>query len=161
MTRSHRKAPVRRRPWIRRDVQRLSTTPVQLEALLMAMPSLPRTTIERAVERMIDRLDAIDGDTDSEPYGDELDGTDAEDEALTAWALEHAGTSPGCSISDEDVGDCQPDMDHPAYSEDQSLGPVNLAKAAQDRDRRDAEGLPHPKLYSPRSWPPLRLVPPA
>jgi len=156
MTRPQRKAAVKRRPWTRRDVQRHSTTPVQLEALLMAMPSLPRTTLERAVERMIDRLDVIDGDADHEPDGDELDGGNAEDEALTADV--QFGHGPGCSISDPDWDRDADEMDHPVYGEDQTLEPLNGRTAYRDWRYRNMEGMPHPKPYSKRVWPPLRLV---
>lgn len=44
------------------------TLPVDL--LLSSIPSLPRHVLDRLVERAIDRLDEIDGDTDLEPEED-------------------------------------------------------------------------------------------
>lgn len=89
----------KRRVWTRRDVRRASTSPAQLEALLSALPSLPRTTLERAVERMVDHLDLIDGDPDFE------DGNDAEPE--------YDGAEPEYAEA-------------PVYGVDQRRPPVNL-----------------------------------
>jgi hypothetical protein len=55
-------------------------TALPLPAMLATIPSLPRPMLARLVARMIDRLDEIDGDTDTEANGDELDGSMAEDD---------------------------------------------------------------------------------
>lgn len=60
-----------RRPWTRSEVRRASTSPAQLEALLIVLPSFPRATITLAVDRMIERLDQIDGDPDFEDDDDD------------------------------------------------------------------------------------------
>lgn len=46
-----------------------------LDALLAALPSLPRPILARLTARMIERLDEIDGDPDLEEPGD-LEGVD-------------------------------------------------------------------------------------
>jgi len=73
------------------------TLPVDL--LLGAIPSLPRKTLDRLVERAIAQLDELDGDPDLELNGDEHDGSNAEDEVLHFY--HYAGKQgPGCLISD-------------------------------------------------------------
>lgn len=64
----------RRRHWDRRHII------ADPAAIFAAIPSLPRPYLARLTERMIDRLDEIDGDPDLEAYGDELDGSLAEDD---------------------------------------------------------------------------------
>lgn len=81
-----------------------------VDALLATIPSLPRAVLARLTERMIDRMDEIDGDADVELNGDELDGSDrGEDEFWPHW-LNH-GFQPGCPISDpgEDTYDEEDD----------------------------------------------------
>lgn len=79
-----------------------------LFAVLASIPSYPRPVIERLVAKLIDHLDEWDGDADLEPNGDELDGTDAEDEVLHDFG--HNGLhGPGCPISD-------PGEDEDAYA---------------------------------------------
>jgi hypothetical protein len=61
------------------DFGRASALP--LSAVLGAIPSYPRSMIERLVARLIDHLDEQDGDPDLEPTGDEFEEDDpAEDE---------------------------------------------------------------------------------
>ncbi len=80
-----------------------------LDLLLSAIPSLPRPALERLTARMIEALDTMDGDTDVEANGDELDGSLGEDDfhghGTTPW------TGPGCPVSDpgEDEGHDEPD----------------------------------------------------
>lgn len=46
-------------------------TPAQpLDALLAAIPSLPRPVLSRLTARLVDRLDEMDGDPDLEPEED-------------------------------------------------------------------------------------------
>lgn len=69
--------------WRRRQRVRSTRPDTRLlpaEAVLAAIPSFPRPVLARLTERMIDRMDEIDGDADIEPNGDELDGHLAEDD---------------------------------------------------------------------------------
>lgn len=67
----------------------------------LALPSLPQLDI--AIEALIELRNALDGDADVEPNGDELDGENAEDSFgpppgnVAAWA------GPGCPIADPDM----------------------------------------------------------
>lgn len=81
--------------------------PDQLAPLLCAIPSLPRPILSRLVARMIERLDELDGDTDLEPNGDELDGTGSPEEdwrhftpPTPEWG------AAGCPISDPGERGC-------------------------------------------------------
>lgn len=49
-----------------------------IEAVLSAIPQLPRPALNRLVARMIDRLDEMDGDLDLEPDADDEDSHDQE-----------------------------------------------------------------------------------
>ncbi len=49
-----------------------------IEAVLSAIPQLPRPALNRLVARMIDRLDDMDGDHDLEPDADDEDSHDQE-----------------------------------------------------------------------------------
>lgn len=49
-----------------------------IDALLSAIPQLPRPALNRLVARMIDRLDDMDGDADLEPEADDEDTHDQE-----------------------------------------------------------------------------------
>lgn len=71
----------------------------QLAPMLRVIPSLSRPMLSRLTERLIERLDEIDGDDDVEPNGDELDGSGAaEDEFYPPWLDHHA--QPGCPLAD-------------------------------------------------------------
>ncbi|WP_157082720.1 hypothetical protein [Sphingomonas asaccharolytica] len=71
----------------------------RLEPMFRAIPSLPRPVLARLTEKMIERLDQLDGDPDAELNGDEEDSNNAEDDFFV-----HEPTSPygdaGCPISD-------------------------------------------------------------
>ena len=70
-----------------------------------AFPPSVRRKIEAAIELLIAMLDALDGDTDIEPNGDERDGSIAEDD-WTAWfTLSGVWSGPGCPIADFDIGE--------------------------------------------------------
>lgn len=98
----------RRREWARRD------DTATVGQLLAAIPSLPRAELSRLTERLIDRMDEIDGDPDFEP---EQDVDDAHDDGcgpvhrrgLTLW---------GAAEDDEGRGYI------PIYGDDQSAGPL-------------------------------------
>ncbi|WP_203309625.1 hypothetical protein [Sphingomonas beigongshangi] len=48
----------------------MASRPISAEQMLAAIPSLPRPTLARLVDQMIDRLDELDGDADYEDNGD-------------------------------------------------------------------------------------------
>lgn len=103
-----------------------------LTLIAASIPHLSRDALEGLVERLIDRLDELDGDPDRELTGDEADGSNAEDEIGNCHhGILNAG--PGCAISDpgEPVGDDEDeDIDEldwrqarrPDYGADQRLG---------------------------------------
>ncbi|WP_298020740.1 hypothetical protein [uncultured Parasphingopyxis sp.] len=68
-----------------------ATIPPAISAII-AIAS--RSVLEAAIERMIDRLDAIDGDADLEAF--------CEDDFAHA-----TGHGPGCPISDPGGGNCE------------------------------------------------------
>lgn len=83
-TRQRRRKPARRRgarPWA-------ITGPEMAQAMLSTLPSLPRATLARITERLIDRMDEIDGDPDREDDDpdEEHDGAEME---MGALALSH------------------------------------------------------------------------
>lgn len=73
-----------------------STLPLDL--ILDAIPSLPRPLLSRMVQKMIDRLDQMDGDPDLEPGDDDHSG--GEDDFCRA-----VQDGPGCPIADSDMDD--------------------------------------------------------
>lgn len=66
-----------------------------LDTMLATIPSLPRPMLARLVSRMIEQMDEIDGDPDTEQNGDEDD------------FLLHLSDGPGCPISDAGGGNCE------------------------------------------------------
>ena len=73
-----------------------------LDLLLSTIPSLPRPLLARLTERLVERLDELDGDADdNNANGDELDGSNAEDDW---WPHSHWNAGPGCPIADGDIG---------------------------------------------------------
>lgn len=48
----------------------MASRPISAEQMLAAIPSLPRPTLARLVDQMIDRLGELDGDADCEDNGD-------------------------------------------------------------------------------------------
>ena len=87
-----------------------------LDALLAAIPSLPRPILARLTSRMIERMDELDGDSDNEPEEDRCEAGDDE---------MRSGVSPGyrwCAVttrcgSDDDAEPWQVaafDRDQPA-----------------------------------------------
>lgn len=74
------------------------------------LPPHRRASIEGEIEfclqratLLIARLDRADGDADLEANGDELDGTNAEDEE-SGFSNMGLWSGPGCPISDPDKG---------------------------------------------------------
>ena len=85
------------------DIARLSNSAVpierdRLEAMLHSIVAM-RQDCDVIGAFLIGRLDDIDGDTDLEPNGDELDATGAEEEALLGRPI---ASGPGCILSDDD-----------------------------------------------------------
>ena len=84
---------------------------------LAIIPSLPRSYLERLVQRLVDHLDTEDCDTDLE--AEETDHSGGEDDFSQIF---HDG--PGCPISDpandddreEDRADWEPNLSLPSWS---------------------------------------------
>ena len=84
---------------------------------LALIPSLPRAHLERLVQQLIDRMDAVDGDRDLE--AEETDHSGGEDDCSQIF---HDG--PGCPISDpandddreDDRADWEPNLSLPSWS---------------------------------------------
>lgn len=86
---------------------------------LSLIPSLPRPMLERLAQSIIDRLDDMDGDTDVEPNGDELDGNQSEDDFM-----DHGGgweQEAGCPIADPGEGSNRTFLCPTLDGEDQSF----------------------------------------
>lgn len=132
----------RYRPWTRPNDLGSSMT------LLAVIPSLPRATLARLTEAMIDRMDEIDGDTELELNGDEMDGDNSEDEFLDRYDGLSLPGVPEDAEDDDPAGDpldergefedWRPDgvaVDRPRYGEDQSTGPLNELEAYRNWHR--------------------------
>ena len=80
-------------------------TPIPLNLIAQAVPRLTRNELAALTERLIERLDELDGDADAE------DATDIEDDfAISPGGLLNAYDGPGCFLSDPG-GQCDED-DH-------------------------------------------------
>lgn len=90
---------------LRRRDRRQASTRLTLSGMLSVIPSLSRAELDRLVQQMIDRMDDMDGDTDLEPDGDELDGSMAEDD-FGPQNADWLGY-PGCPISDPGEDDTE------------------------------------------------------
>ncbi len=98
----------RQRGWARRD------DTAGIGQLLAAIPSLPRAELARLTERLIDRMDVLDGDPDLEP---ETDVDDAHDDGCGP-VHKHGATFWGAAEDD-------PGRNYiPLYGDDQSAGPL-------------------------------------
>lgn len=75
-----------------------------LALIEQAIPKLSRHDLEGLTERLIDRLDEIDGDADLELAGDEEDANIAEDDHGVGNHSVPRWTGPGCPVSDPDMG---------------------------------------------------------
>lgn len=115
------------------DHGRASALPTAL--LAQAVPMLTKHELAALTERLIEQLDALDGDLDIEPNGDELDGTAGEDDF---YPHRNSTAAPGCPVSDPDLAaddvpcdeptqDLEPEEErdlHLDYRIDQSAGPL-------------------------------------
>jgi hypothetical protein len=114
-------------------------TIVTLPGTIPPMPAVARilgrydrSQVEAFIAVAIDLLDVFDGDTDVELNGDEVDGTNAEDELPRDSSV---GSGPRCIISDPDLAvddeGCDTDEDReedayavfPTYGVDQTQDP--------------------------------------
>lgn len=77
----------------------MASRPISPEQMLAAIPSLPRPTLTRLVDHMIDRLDELDGDADLEDNGDAepIDEREPEEEFGLA-AGSPVVTIPSCPV---------------------------------------------------------------
>lgn len=91
-----------------------------LSMLSQAIPMLSRCDLEALTERLIERLDEIDGDPDLEE--DDPAGQMDEDGINTGFGTIKQMIGPGCVLSDEDCSDAGR---HPLYGEDQEQLPLN------------------------------------
>lgn len=93
--------------------------PAPPAAVTRVLAAFDRQQLEGFVAVAIDLLDLADGDADEE------NATDAEDEGLTANALEFAAWSgPGCPVADPDK--CVDDDGEPDHDGEFSLQPTTL-----------------------------------
>ncbi len=153
-----------RRPWLRADDLPGAAT------LFAAIPSLPRSTLACLTNRLIERMDDLDGDADVELNGDEQDDdADGRDLSWSEWHIRWTKLSPAgheafngeivrATEDDEDddpaggavddmgeADESRPDgitLDRPLYGVDQSLGPVNIDEMYDNFER--AARSPHP-----------------
>ena len=98
------------------DFGRVSALP-PFALLQQALPRLTRHELEGVVELLIDRLDAINPNADSESNGDELDFTGAEDDYQPGWDYTQGA---GCPISDP----AEDDTEDLCLAGDDGCGPV-------------------------------------
>jgi hypothetical protein len=102
-------------------------TALPLPVMLATIPSMPRPILARLVARMIDRIDEMDGDTDAEANGDELDGSMAEDDfhgQNANWMGcpgdpddAEEGDEDCCEAGDDDVrGGASPGLEYVEYA---------------------------------------------
>jgi hypothetical protein len=67
----------------------MTPSPRRIAGALDVLLALPPAVLQVLAERIVDRLDALDGDPDSEPHDDgegDPDDEAAEDEDGAAWA---------------------------------------------------------------------------
>lgn len=156
--------PRRDRTWRRRRDNRQPQPVPTLAALLTVIPGLSRPELARLVQRMIDRMDEMDGDPDFEDSNDREahDGDDQGDISWPEWhtrdrrSQQEAGPelSTTCLIhdhedaEDDDPGggnvDDEPQMGAgdayyrrpPRYGIDQTKGAINRVKVVRQH-RRD------------------------
>jgi hypothetical protein len=103
-----------RRRWVRGD------DAATVGQMLAVIPSLPRAELSRLTERLIDRMDELDGDADAELEHDVDDANDdgcgpVHKHGLTFWG----------AAGDEEGRDCIP-----IYGADQSAGPLKDSRGA-------------------------------
>jgi hypothetical protein len=115
----HKRAPSPHRPWRRRAARGAwlrSGDVAFVPRLLALLPSLPRAELARLTERMIDRMDELDGDPDLEL---EHEGDDSHDDGCGPIYI-HGRRVWGSDEDDRGVIT-------PRYGVDQSAGPINKA----------------------------------
>lgn len=122
-----------------------------LELVLKLGKPAAADEIAAQIEALIATLDKLDGDTDVELNGDELDGNGtAEDEFYPHGRHDHA--NPGCPLADpgggdaDDEGEKEDGILDPIYGIDQSAGPTNHDLAVMEHLQRE-----HPNSH-PLAW---------
>lgn len=117
-----------------------------LSVALSVIPSLPRPLLSRLVDRAIERLDEMDGDTELEPNGDELDGSAAEDDfgGISVQQGLHWCVPIGhCEDDEDDNEDCGHDENEPDFRKRRrprrtAFGPgCSVADAGEDEHDRE------------------------
>lgn len=84
------------------------------------IPSLPRPVLERLAQKIIDRLDDMDGDTDVEANGDEGDYSGGEDDCdpVRCYGID---IGAGCPLADPGEGSNRTLLCPTLDGEDQSI----------------------------------------
>lgn len=91
-----RRQPLQPWPRHRRRLWPRSNDIAAASVLMSAIPSLPRSMLARLTERLINRLDDLDGDPDVELNGDEMDDDgDRRDLSWSEWQTRAEALSPG------------------------------------------------------------------
>nr|WP_047170082.1 hypothetical protein [Sphingomonas sp. Y57] len=134
-------------------------TPLAAVDAIMAMYG--RDNIEIAIEALIERLDAFDGDPDVEENGDELDGSSqAEDEFVILGGDRGAGcpiSDPGGDPLDHGEWDGLPDTEDDGWQE-RRVHRDRIRRTRCHVDRyRDYMGREH-REYRLRSYGPPRIA---
>lgn len=116
---------------------------VPIDALLSAIPSLPRRMLDRLVTTMIDHLDTIDGDPDFED-GDEDRCAAGDDDVPgeSSGAIRNDGDPGDPDDAEDDLEDCCPAGDDGIFS---GGGPVlqrTNFQTGSDDDEEAEEGRP-------------------
>ncbi|MDZ7895438.1 MAG: hypothetical protein U5M50_11065 [Sphingobium sp.] len=78
------------------------------EAILASIPSLPRPALERLAQRIIDRLDDLDGDPDAEDGDEDRCPSWDDDHISDARPIGQIGFDPIGAFSCEDAEDDDP-----------------------------------------------------
>lgn len=119
-------------------------------AICSLMPLLDYSDTGAVAQLAVDRLDALDGDPDLEPSGDELDGDPrAEDE----FVIHPRGVGAGCPLSDPpeangdeldgDGAEDEPCAWHPLYAN----GPGCIVSDSDRDDCGEAEDTRQPAVW--------------
>ena len=78
-------------------------------AVMQVLSRFDRQSLASFITVAIELLDVVDGDSDTEPNGDELDGNPSEDEFM----CHGGGDGPGCPIADPDKAVDDDNCDEP------------------------------------------------
>ena len=78
-------------------------------AVMRVLSRFDRQSLASFITLAIELLDLVDGDSDTEPNGDELDGNPASEDEF----MSHGGHGPGCPIADPDKAVDDDNCDEP------------------------------------------------